>query len=137
MNKIFKTLIIVSALFTITLTSCKDDEVVDPPKVADVEFTFTHPEAAKMYGKGDTVHIAGMMKWENELHGYELTLKNETHDSVVYTAHHHEDTKMLHVHQMWINTVTQHSNMSLTIDALTDHDGAKQTKVINFHCHPM
>lgn len=137
MNTTHKTLLLIVALFTFTFTACKDDEETTTPEVPTVEFTFTNPEGGKMYGRGDTVHIDGMISWENELHGYELTLTNTTMDSVVYTSHGHEDTKMIHIHKMWVNNVMHHSDMKLTIDALTDHDGTKETKAILFHCHPM
>jgi hypothetical protein len=135
MKKINKTLIIALAIISISFTACKDDE--EASVVPSVEFHFSNPEANKKYGQGDTVFIMGMLHWENELHGYELRLTNTTKDSVVFTAHAHEDTKMLNVSQIWINNVTEHSDMTLTIDALTDHDGAKQSKDIDFHCHPM
>ncbi|MGB0850568.1 MAG: hypothetical protein ACPGTP_04930 [Bacteroidia bacterium] len=127
--------IIALALSTFSLYSCKDD---DESKIEPaVEFHFSSPESGAMFGKGDTVFMTGMLHWEEELHGFEITLTNITKDSVVYTAHAHEDTKMMNISQMWINNVTEHSDMKLTIDALTDHDGAEQTKEIDFHCHPM
>lgn len=107
------------------------------PSHPPVDFQFTNPEAGKIYGKGDTVFVAGMLQWEKELHGYEMTLTNTSTDSVVFSAHGHEDTKMLNISQMWINNVAGHSNMKLTIDAVTDHEGAKQSQDIHFHCHPM
>ncbi|MDB4162032.1 hypothetical protein N9772_06675 [Bacteroidia bacterium] len=45
---------------------------------------------------------------------------------MAFSAHGHEDTKMLNIIQMWINNVAGHSNMKLTIDAVTGYEGAKQ-----------
>lgn len=138
MNNKNKTLLILMALFTITFTACKDDEeTIITPEEETVEFTFTNPSDGTMYGLNDTVHIDGMISWENELHGYELTLTNMSVDSVVYTSHAHEDASTIHVHTLWVNNVINHSDMKLTIDAFTDHDGTKETKEIEFHCHPM
>jgi hypothetical protein len=137
MNKTHKTLLLIAVLLTITFSACKDDEEATFPEVPIVDFTFTSPESGKMFGRGDTVYINGMISWENELHGYELTITNMSADSVVYTSHSHEDIKMIHIHKMWVNNLMHHSDMKLTIDAITDHVGAKETKEIMFHCHPM
>ncbi len=127
-----KILILAVIALTVSISSCKDDDVIPA-----VEFDFSSPIVHSQYSLGDTVHIMGMISWESELHGYNLSIKNETKDSVVFTKHGHEDGNMIHVHAMWVNDVDGHSDMSLTIDALTNHDGAKETKVIHFHCHPM
>lgn len=137
MNKTYKTLFALIVLFTISFTACKKDDETTTPEDPKVNFSFTNPEAGKMYDNGDTVHMDGMISWENEMHGYEITLTNTSMDSVVFSKHEHEDGNTFHIHEAWKNNVMHHSDMKLTIDALTDHDGAKETKEIIFHCHPM
>jgi hypothetical protein len=136
MNFTYKTLLIALTFITITFTACKDGDPATP-ETPSVNFSIAEPVASTKFGKGDTVHINGMITWENELHGYELTVTNVTADSVVFTKHNHADGNTMHIHENWVNDVASHSDMSLTIDAFTDHDGAKETKVILFHCHPM
>ncbi len=137
MKKIHKTTLLLAALLTIGFTSCTDDDKAVTPDIPLVEFTFNQPEAGKMYGKGDTVYINGTLSWENELHGYEITLTNVSADSTVFSAHGHEDAHTIYIDKLWVNNVTAHSDMKLTINALTDHEGAKESKEIMFHCHPM
>ncbi|PCJ67224.1 MAG: hypothetical protein COA58_02590 [Bacteroidetes bacterium] len=133
MKNTLKTLLI--ATLIISLSACKDDESTPEPPA--VNFLFADPISEKAYGFGDTVHINGVITFDNELHGYELNIHSEHFDSTVHTVHNHEDGKTIHVHSHWVNDLTHHTDMTLTIDALTDHDGTKGTKVIHFHCHPM
>ena len=135
MKKIVTILFLNLVIISISFSSCKEDEV--PSVEPSVEFLIANPMVGTMYEKGDTVFITGMLHWEKELHGYEITLTNTTQDSVVFTAHGHDDTKMLNITQMWINNNSSNSDMTLTIDALTDHEGAKQSKDIKFKCHTM
>lgn len=125
------------AFTNIFFTACKDEDpiVEEDPKVV---FDFTSPEAGAMYGKGDTVFINGMISHTTDLHGYEISIINgSSDDTVVFNNHEHMDGKMFHIHEKWVNNVTDHSNMTLRIEALTDHAGTVETKEIMFHCHPM
>ncbi len=140
MNKSTYILIALLSISTITFHSCKEDKepIVDPP-APTVQFDFTSPEDNKMYSKGDTVFIDGMMTFENGLHGYELSIINKSHnDTMVFNKHEHSHGNSVHVHEYWVNSVTHHSDMELMIEAHKDHSGdTKETKTIKFHCHPM
>jgi hypothetical protein len=101
-------------------------------------FNFTDPEAGKMYGKGDTVFINGMVSFENGLHGYEVSLVNTSHnDTVVFNKHEHAHGNSFHIHEHWVNSVMHHSDMELRIEVQTDHTDKAESKTIKFHCHPM
>lgn len=115
------------------MTSCEDDDAIIP----QVEFNVDQPTMGQMYGLNDTIYIEGSLVSDHQLHGYELFIRNKTADSVVFSAHGHEDMNTIHFIKIWINDVKHHSDMELVIDAFIDHEGTKQTKVIDFHCHPM
>ena len=136
--KTIKTLMILFAATLVALiSSCKDDNpiIVDDPFVS---FEFSSPEGGATFGKGDTVFINGMISHTMDMHGYEVSIINNSHnDSVVYNEHSHNDGKMFHIHEHWVNSVEHHSNMTLKIEVLTDHAGNRETKEVLFHCHPM
>ncbi len=131
-------IIAIVTLLTFSINACKDDEETVTPEPTAVTFDISDPVAGTMYGKGDTVFINGMISYDVEMHGYEINIINTSNnDTVVFNKHAHSDSKMFHIHEHWVNNVSGHSNMTLSIEALTDHSGASQTKEISFHCHPM
>lgn len=137
MKTLKNTSVILLALTALFFSACKDEDpiVEEDPKVV---FDFSSPQASATYGKGDTIHINGMISHTLDMHGYEVSIINSSNnDTVVYNKHEHMDGKMFHIHEHWVNNVSDHSNMILRIDALTDHAGTKETKDIMFHCHPM
>lgn len=137
MNISYKTLFILFSICTLSFTACDDDDDETTPTTPTVQFSFSDPTGGQTFGHNDTVHINGMITFENDLHGYEITLKSEHFDSTVYSVNEHADGNTIHVHKMWVNDLTHHSDMIMTIDAFTDHDGQKETSTIDFHCHPM
>ena len=117
--------------------SCKDEVPTSDQNIPPVTFNFTNPNEGNEFALGDTIFIDGMIAWENELHGYEITLTDMSNDSIVFSAHGHEDALLIHITKIWVNKVTHLSDMRLTIDALTDHRGGKQSKEMILHCYPL
>ncbi|MCB9262859.1 MAG: hypothetical protein H6607_10835 [Flavobacteriales bacterium] len=129
---------VIAAFAIIIFQACKEKEVDPPITEKKVVFNFTEPASGQMYGLNDTVHINGTISYEDELHGYEVTLVNlSNNDSMVFNEHAHIDGKELTVDHNWVNNVTGHSNMELRIDAFIDHEGNMKSDTIHFHCHPM
>ena len=129
--------ILLLAFTALFFSSCKDEDpiVEEDPKVV---FDFSSPTAGAMFGLGDTIHIDGKISHTIDMHGYEVSIINTSHnDTVVFNDHGHVDGKMFHIHETWVNNVSDHSNMTLKIEAITDHAGNSETKEIMFHCHPM
>ena len=69
MKNTFKTVITALTLIAITFTACKDDDTTITPETPAVNFSITDPTGGTMFGKGDTIHINGMVTWEKELNG--------------------------------------------------------------------
>ncbi len=136
--KTIKNITLLLAASTIILfASCKDENPVTDSSPA-VSFEFSSPGEGATFSKGDTIFINGMISHTTDMHGYEVSIINTSHnDTIVYNKHQHMDGKMFHIHDHWVNSVEHHSNMTLKIEAITDHAGTKEHNEVAFHCHPM
>lgn len=119
----------------------KDDDSCTYPEeeeTDDIDFTISDPVAGTTFGLGDTVHINTMITTTGEVHGYEVYLRNTSNNNeVVFESKEHAHDSPVHIHEMWVNDVSSHSDMELEIVLITDHDGATETQKVSFHCHPM
>ncbi|MCB0735694.1 MAG: hypothetical protein H6608_09540 [Flavobacteriales bacterium] len=136
MKTINKTSILALAIGILFISSCKKDETPTPTDEATTTITITSPEMHHTYMFGDTVVIHGMITSASELHGYEIELKNVSQDTVVLFKEEHAHSTEEHFDAMWVNDVTGHSDMLLTIRAIIDHEGTSESKTASFHCHP-
>lgn len=126
------------ALSGTLLVSCTD--VVEPSENAPAPravITVSSPSEGDMFMLGDTVHIHGDIEYTPGLHGYAIELTNISADSVVFSMDEHAHDPMLHFDEMWVNNVTDHSDMRLVVSAAIDHDGTLVHDTVHFHCHPM
>jgi hypothetical protein len=116
----------------IAVSSCKDD-----PVVATATINITSLAAGATIEQGDTVHIAGTITTDGELHGYEIYLRNKTAGTDVFTVDEHVHGTTLTFDEHWVNNVTAHSEMELEVVAVLSHEGdVTVSKKVNFHCHP-
>ena len=122
--------------FTLLLVqSCKEDK--EDEHESDPLVTLTSPTINRMYPLGDTVWIKGSLSHDEDMHEYHVTLQNTSQDSVVYDS-------VVNIHGMkqadfshyWVNSVSGHSDMKLTVNA-TDHHAKTGKSEVHFHCHPM
>jgi hypothetical protein len=134
--------ILIAVLFTasaVSISSCKrkDDNPTPSTPTSTVTFSISSPTEGATFHLGDTVWIKGTAVSINQLHGYALTLTNKTTNAVVLNADDHVHGTTVTLDTFWVNNVADHSDMRLQIDAEIDHEGNKESKTINFHCHPM
>lgn len=133
----YKFLVLLAAIIT-SLTSCKDDETDPIVETPAVQFEISSPTTGAMYHLNDTVFVKAKITHTEELHGYEVSIINTSqNDTMVFNKHEHMDASSFDIDTYWVNQVTNHSNMKLIIDVMTDHSGTKETKEVSFHCHPM
>lgn len=125
------TYIIAMLTTLIALQACRHDHNESLPVI-----TINHPVVNATYALNDTVWIEGNITHVAELHEFVVELKDITRDTVVFTTSTHTHVTSAEIKEQWINNVTQHTDMLLTITA-DDHDGNTTTKTVNFHCHPM
>ncbi|MCO4806177.1 MAG: hypothetical protein KC456_06250 [Flavobacteriales bacterium] len=113
----------------------KDDESCEYPPEDEITFAITSPEEHKTFMLGDTIHVSSMFETTAEVHGYSIQIINTSkHDEVVFSAEEAAHESPVHMHAMWVNDVTMHSDMSLKIAVEVDHDGTEEVKTIGFHC---
>lgn len=128
-----KKYIILAGITIATITGCKKETTTSTEPI----FNISSPTNGKEYELGDTVFIKATITAKEELHGYMVTLKNSTVDSVLMDYDQHTDATSQTIDTFWINNVTTHSDMKLMITAVKDHLGNTVTDTISFHCHPM
>jgi len=134
--------IIPFALFFVALaavvTSCKkDDENTTSTPTVTATITVDEPLAGTTYALGDTVFVHVNITCPTEMHGYDAYILNETSGDTVWTSAVHDHGTSFHIDSLWVNDVTDHSDMLLHIEAEIDHDGNTTEKEVAFHCHPM
>ena len=101
-------------------------------------FDISAPLEDAVYSLNQTVHINAVITTDEEPHGYEIYIRNTSNnDEVVFSVMDHAHTSPISIHEEWINTVQQHSDMELEIRLIIDHDGNYLSEAVNFHCHPM
>ncbi|MBI1306582.1 MAG: hypothetical protein GC181_08210 [Bacteroidetes bacterium] len=140
MKSLFNKTYILSLLIvsTISFHSCKEEDDNTTPTTSDNDVTITidSPVAYKTYMFGDTVKISGNAKWNQELHGYVIQVKNVSADSIVFTKEEDVHSTEFSFNTQWINDVTMHSDMQLIVTIEKDHEGNSKTSTVDFHCHP-
>lgn len=116
----------------------KEEETPIVPSTPEITFEVTNPTAGAMYHLGDTVWVDVHITSDTELHGYEANLINTSDsDAVLWEDHLHDHGMEYHIHGFYVNGVTMHSDVELSIDAFIDHDGASENHTVAIHCHPM
>ena len=90
-----------------------------------------------MFMAGDTIMIHATITSTEEIHGYTLLLENTTTSTVIMDIEEHAHDLTTHIHEMWVNNVSGHTDMKLTVTAIIDHEGTEVSETVSFHCHPM
>lgn len=134
MKRIFQLSIL--SISTLFLASCERETVVDDP-APTVDFNIMEPVNMSTFHLGDTIHIHGNITYAPGLHGYKLEIYNTSADTTVLSKEEHAHGSSIDLHEMWVNDVTQHSDMQLIVTAEISHDGMSVTDTVHFHCHPM
>lgn len=93
------------------------------------------PEEGTTFELGDTVHIEVDITHTAELHEYLVELKKASDGTVLFSEGEHSHSTEAHVHDHWVNNVSDHTDMELVVTA-TDHNDKTNTKKVHFHCHP-
>lgn len=123
-------------IISLFIQGCIEDDHHAHPEVT-IDYSLTYLSDHKTFMHMDTVKMHGNVSANVELHGYTLTLKNITADTVVYSESGHLHHHHFAIDAYWVNQVKMHSDMRMTIEVATDHEGSMHSKSIDFHCHPM
>jgi hypothetical protein len=121
--------ILFSVLF-IGLTACHKDENVT------ATINLMEPMENDTIPFGTELHMHGTIVGTGELHGYSLTLKNLTNDTIVYSSTNSTHQESYAFDEHWVNNVTDTSLIQVSVVVEVDHDGNKESKTVNLVCLP-
>lgn len=133
--------ILFALAFVFAMASCEKD--ADPtPAGVEISFNFSSPTENYMYPLGDTVNITGRITANVEMHGYEIEIINTSdNNKQIFYSHTHEDGVSFDVSEYWVNNVTSHSNLILTVTAILSHEMDSESNEVSksyyFMAHPM
>lgn len=126
MKKLIFPILAVSAL----LVSCNKevddttDHDHDHQHTAEITISVTNPTENSAFDFGQTVTIDGTIASNMTIHGYTVTLiNNSNQDSVLYLNEVHSHDSNLTVSDTWTNDLADTSNVTLRIVALGNHEG--------------
>jgi len=98
--------------------------------------TILMPVAGTTYEHGDTVRMKAHIQHSSELHEYAVIMRNTDNNDTLFSYEVHKHATSVNVDTFWVNNVTVHSPMELTV-AAEDHAGNSNSAKVLFHCHPM
>ena len=122
--------IIIIALLSVSLISCKKDEIVT------ATITFNTPSANDTIPFGSVVHLTGSVNGSSEMHGYVVTFTNLTTGSDVFSEIYDVHAANYALDYSWTNNVADTSVVKLLVDVEKDHDGNMEMKEIPVVCLP-
>jgi hypothetical protein len=103
----------------------------------DAEISILAPTAGQTFSLNQTVSIQADITSEEELHGWEITLRKKSDNTVLYTTDEHTHGTTLQIREQWVNNVANHTDVVLEVKAALDHAGSDfKTATVEFHCHP-
>lgn len=130
-----KAIIIFLGIISTTVISCKK-ETSESTVLADPTFNLTMPILNETYHFGDTIKVIGTVSADYDMHGYNVIINNlKTGMNVLNQGYHlHQSTYT--VNEAWKNTVSDTSEMKITVVVAIDHDGTLKSFERIVTCYP-
>lgn len=122
-------LLIISVLI---LYSCEKHPLDKRAEAMPYILTFTSPVKNAIYYSEDSVRIQGTAIYTQNIHGYDILIKEVSDTTVYYFKHVHDHNDTLQISQAWKNTLTGSRNMEASITLYLDHDGNKGSGKVGF-----
>lgn len=133
--KINNILFIVIVLYGSMLSSCRkedDKKTIEETEAENVVTIQLNTNATSdTIAFGEELHITGTVLGTQEMHGYELVLKNMMTDSVLFKTSEHDHATSYTIHGHWMNNLQNTSGLHITLVVEKDHDGNTLTKEVN------
>ena len=130
-----KSFIIFLGIISIVLISCKK-ETEKTTEASDPTMNLVSPILEETYQFGDTVKIIGNISADYEMHGYNIIIKNLTSGMNVLNKGYHLHQSSYTINENWKNSVSDTSQMKITIDVAIDHDGTLKSFERIVTCYP-
>jgi len=104
---------------------------------AKVEINILSPTLGQAFEHGQDVPLHVDVSADQELHGWDITLRKKSDNSVIYSKDKHTHGKSMSIREVWVNDVTHHTDVILEVKVDLDHSGSNsKTASVQFHCHP-
>lgn len=114
-----------------SISSCDEEHVHNDVQEESVTITLMDPVSGAEFQRDDTVYIKGSITSPDELHGYEVLLKDDS-SGVAFVTNGHVHTKMVNVDTFWVNKLGRTATMSLEFAAIIDHGGTRKSEFRSF-----
>lgn len=127
-------LLILLTVLAFAFASCEKEEDHDH---SEWTISILSPTGGQVFENGDTIPILGAIEHNHTIHEYAIELTNVSTGEKVFSFSDHVHTaNSVDFDTFWVNNVTDHSDMKLTVSAV-DHDDNKGEESVEFHCHPL
>ncbi|MBK9553250.1 MAG: hypothetical protein IPO45_13895 [Saprospiraceae bacterium] len=121
-------------LVSISIISCTKDE--EEHEVENkVTFDIHSPVEGQEYANGDTIFMHGTANGTASLHGYELTAKDLSNGSTIFTADDHVHGNSVAFDTFLVNNVVSPRQLAITFKVAIDHEGNTAEKVVKINAN--
>lgn len=120
------------ALIILSAVACKKDKEVE----FEGSLTISAPAANDTIHGGTTFPITGTVTGNVEMHGYQVTVYNQTDQTVVYSSTEENHASEYSINQTVNHTLTVGTPLRLVVEVEVDHDGISMTKEVLFYFKP-
>jgi hypothetical protein len=94
-------------------------------------FILSSPVEGTLYQRGDSILIQGLAISTDEIHGYDISIKDAADTSVTYFANHiHDHNDTISINQKWKNTLAASANLQVEVTLTLDHHGHTSSKKV-------
>ncbi len=116
-----------------TMISCNKDD----HSPGEVEIKILSPSAGQTFSLNQVVPLQADITAKEELHGWEITLRKKSDNSILHSKSKHTHGKVLKIREEWTNNVAHHTDVIFEVKVELNHTGAApKTATVQFHCHP-
>ena len=130
--KTIKTLAFFALIILTTVACKKEDEAVE----FEGSLTISAPAANDTIHGGTTFPITGTVTGNVEMHGYQVTVYNQTDQTVIYSSTEENHASEYSIQQTVNHTLTIGTPLRLVVEVEVDHDSAPMTKEVLFYFKP-
>lgn len=100
--------------------------------VPETKIDFTSPQNGQIYSLGESIDFVGSIASATgeDLHGYEIHIKNKADQSEVFSTEGHVHGATVDVSESWVITVAN-ADLEIQIISQNNHEGGISTKKVN------
>ena len=123
--------IIIPAL-VILFASCAKHQLDKEAEILPYTLIISSPSSGAHYRTGDSIRIEGLAIYKENIHGYDITIREVNDTTIHFFNHVHEHNDTLLLEGSWKNTLNGSRSMEAEITLYLDHDGTTGKKKAMF-----